>query len=83
MKNNHARIVLVETPDGNSEMIYINGGLSQSSDMLYSTHWINIINTYTSFDQVIQKELTWDAANKYWEEGFPTNFEKYNESDFE
>lgn len=75
------KLILISTPDGNMEVVYVNNTKKYESEHISSNLWLQIVNEFSSLEAE-EKELTWDASSHYYNIGFPDDFSKYNESDF-
>lgn len=74
-------LILISTPDGNMEIVYVNNIKKYESEHISSNLWVNIINEFSSLEAT-EKELTWDASSRYYNVGFPNHFSTFEESDF-
>lgn len=73
--------ILISTPDGNWEMLYINGKSVYSDDNLYAGTLLRMLKDHLPISNIEVKELSWECCNGLdWE--FPNDFSEYSESDF-
>ncbi|MGG3890248.1 hypothetical protein [Metabacillus fastidiosus] len=76
-------VTFVTTPDGEWEMLFINGELEKDGHSIYTPHLLGSLKEHlpATITKIEVKELTWDALNRYDYE-FPIHLVDYNEEDF-
>lgn len=76
-----SQITFIQTPDGNLDILYINGKKEVHSELITGSGLIRFLEDYLPIKQMETKELTWDACNRL-EYEFPDDLSEYHHDDF-
>lgn len=75
------KVTLVNTPDGNWEMVYVNGERVIQNEMITAWTLLKQLEQYLPVGESECKELTFDACNKFDYE-FPKSLTGFAIEDF-
>lgn len=82
MKEEKGNVVtFVQTPDGNLDILYVNGNQIADSELITGSGLIGYLQDYLPITQMETRELTWEAVNRL-EYQLPKKLADYQEDDF-
>lgn len=74
-------VTFIQTPDGNLDILYVNGSKVADSELITGSQLIGYLQNHTPVAKMENKELTWEACNRM-EYQFPLQLEEFKDGDF-